>query len=114
MVEIFDVIVIGGGIMGCSSAYQLTMRGLKVALVEKGYIGDGPTGKSSAIIRQHYSNDLTARMALHSLGIFQNFEDEIGETCGFKRTGFVALVAASDRAMASPAYEWNRAGVSWP
>jgi glycine/D-amino acid oxidase-like deaminating enzyme len=79
-------------------AYQLAKRGLKVALVEKGYIGDGPTGKSSAIIRQHYSNDLTARMALHSLGIFQNFEDKIGDTCGFRRTGFVALVAAKDQA----------------
>ncbi|MFQ5675694.1 MAG: NAD(P)/FAD-dependent oxidoreductase [bacterium] len=98
MPEKFDVIVIGGGIMGCCSAYQLAKRGLKVALVEKRYIGDGPTGKSSAIIRQHYSNDLTARMALHSLGIFQNFEDEIGDTCGFRRTGFVALVAAKDQA----------------
>ncbi len=97
MAETFDVIVIGGGIMGCSSAYQLAKRGLKVALVEKGHIGDGPTGKSSAIIRQHYSNELTARMAYHSLGIFQNFEDEIGDTCGFKRTGFVALVAAKDQ-----------------
>jgi glycine/D-amino acid oxidase-like deaminating enzyme len=98
MAETFDVIVIGGGIMGCCSAYQLAKRGLKVALVEKRHIGDGPTGKSSAIIRQHYSNELTARMALHSLGIFQNFEDEVGDTCGFRRTGFVALVAAKDQA----------------
>ncbi len=98
MAKTFDVIVIGGGIMGCSSAYQLAKRGLKVALVEKESIGDGPTGKSSAIIRQHYSNELTARMALHSLGVFQNFEDEIGDSCGFRNTGFVALVAAGDQA----------------
>ena len=98
MAKTFDVIVIGGGIMGCCNAYQLAKRGLKVALVEKRYIGDGPTGKSSAIIRQHYSNELTARMALYSLGIFQNFEDERGDTCSFKRTGFVALVAAKDHA----------------
>ncbi len=108
MAKTFDVIVIGGGIMGCCSAYQLAKRGLKVALVEKRYIGDGPTGKSSAIIRQHYSNELTARMALHSLGVFQNFEDELGDTCGFRSTGFVTLVAAKDRAALEANVEFQR------
>ena len=54
MSSTYDVIVIGAGIMGCSSAFQLAQRGLKVAIVEKGNVGDGSTGKSSAIIRQHY------------------------------------------------------------
>ncbi len=92
----FDVILIGGGIMGCSSAFQLAKRGLKVALFDKNSIGDSPSGKSSAIIRQHYSNELTARMALHSLRIFQNFEENVGGECGFTRTGFVVVVDAKD------------------
>jgi glycine/D-amino acid oxidase-like deaminating enzyme len=54
MAQTFDVIIIGGGIMGCSTAFQLVQRGLRVALLEKGHVGDGGTGKSSAIIRQHY------------------------------------------------------------
>lgn len=70
MTKFYDVIIIGGGIIGCSSAYQLAKRGVKVALVEKRYIASGPTGKSSAVIRQHYSNELTARMAHHSYGEF--------------------------------------------
>ena len=94
----YDVIVIGGGIMGCSTALQLARRGMKVAILEKGTIGAGPTGKSSAIIRQHYSNELTARMALYSLGVFHNFEYEIGDECGFTQTGFVVVAKASDRA----------------
>lgn len=94
----FDVIIIGGGINGCSTALQLARRGVKVAVVEKDNIGDGPTGKSSAIIRQHYSNELTARMAHYSLGVFHNFEEEVGGECGFRRTGFLALAAAKDRA----------------
>jgi sarcosine oxidase subunit beta len=98
MSDTFDAIIIGGGINGCSTALQLSRRGLRVALVEKDNIGDGPTGKSSAIIRQHYSNELTARMAHYSLGVFQNFAKEVGGECGFRRTGFVALVAAKDRA----------------
>lgn len=96
MSETFDVTIIGGGIMGCSTALQLARRGLKVALLEKDMIGAGPTGKSSSIIRQHYSNELTARMALHSLRIFQDFENQVGGECGFTRTGFIALAPNSD------------------
>lgn len=93
----FDVIIIGGGIMGCCSAYELARRGLSVGVIDKGTIGEGPTGKSSAIIRQHYSNELTARMALYSLRVFQNFEERVGGVCGFTETGFLVLVDAKDR-----------------
>ena len=98
MAETFDAIIIGAGIMGCSTAFQLARRGLKVAVLEKAYIGSGSTGESSAIIRQHYSNELTARMALYSLRVFQHFAEEVGEESGFTSTGFVALVDAKDRA----------------
>ncbi len=98
MTQTYDAIIIGGGIMGCSTALQLGRQGLKVALLEKDAIGAGPTGKSSAIIRQHYSNQLTARMALHSLRVFQNFDDAVGGESGFTKTGFAVLVSAEDRA----------------
>jgi len=98
MPQTFDVIIIGGGIMGCSTALELTRRGLDVALLEKKTIGEGPTGKSSAIIRQHYSNELTARMALYSLRVFQHFEERVGGECGFTETGFLILASAADRA----------------
>jgi sarcosine oxidase subunit beta len=96
MKETYDAIVIGAGIMGCATAYELAQRGMQVAILEKGNIGDGGTGKSSAIIRQHYSNELTARMALHSLRVFQNFDETIGGEAGFTETGFLALVEAKD------------------
>ena len=64
MSQTFDAIIIGGGIMGCSTAFQLAKRGVKVALLEKGTIGAGSTGRSSAIIRQHYSNELMVRLAI--------------------------------------------------
>jgi glycine/D-amino acid oxidase-like deaminating enzyme len=92
-----DVVVIGGGITGTSAAYQLAQSGLRVLLVEKRFLGAGSTGKSSAIIRQHYSNEVTARMALHSLRVFQNFADAVGGDAGFVQTGFAVLVEAKDR-----------------
>ncbi len=92
-----DVIVIGGGIMGTSAAFRLAERGLKVTLVEKSFLAGGSTGKSSAIIRQHYSNETTARMALYSLRVFQNFSEMIGDECGYMPVGFVALASAKDR-----------------
>jgi sarcosine oxidase subunit beta len=92
----YDAVVIGGGIMGLSSAFQLSRRGLKVAVLEKSIIGAGSSGKSSAIIRQHYSNETTASMALHSLRVFQNFEDIVGGECGFRETGFLALTRVKD------------------
>ncbi|MCO6450310.1 MAG: FAD-binding oxidoreductase [Caldilineales bacterium] len=94
----FDAIIIGAGIMGCATALELSRRGLHVVVLEKGQVGSGGTGKSSAIIRQHYSNELTARMALYSLGVFQNFAERVGDECGFTKTGFLVLVAAKDRA----------------
>lgn len=92
-----DVVVIGGGVMGTSTAFRLAERGLKVTLVEKGFLGSGTSGKSSAVVRQHYSNETTARMALHGLRVFQNFPELVGGECGFVPVGCVMMAAAKDR-----------------
>lgn len=92
----YDVVVIGAGIMGCSSAFQLAARGLKVGVFEKSGLGAGSTGKSSAIIRQHYSNQVTARMALYSLRVFQDFAEVVGGEAGFTQTGFLVLTPQGD------------------
>ncbi|MCZ7569645.1 MAG: FAD-binding oxidoreductase [Ardenticatenaceae bacterium] len=94
MSQTSDVIVVGGGINGTSIAFNLAKRGVHVTLVEKDFIAAGPTGRSSAIIRQHYSNEVTARMALRSLRIWQDFADAVGGDAGFKQPGF--LVGASE------------------
>ncbi len=98
MSETSDAVIIGAGIMGCSAAFHLAKRGLKVTVLEKDSIGAGGTGKSSAIIRQHYSNELTARMALHSLRVFQHFDEQVGGECSFRQTGWLGLAAAKDHA----------------
>jgi sarcosine oxidase subunit beta len=97
MISTADIVVIGAGITGSSAAFQLAHRGLNVAVVEKRFLAAGATGKSSAIIRQHYSNEITVKMALYSLRVFQNFADVLsGGDAGFVQTGFAILVDAKD------------------
>jgi sarcosine oxidase subunit beta len=91
-----DVIIIGGGINGASIAYYLATAGASVTLLEKEFIAGGPTGLSSAIVRQHYSNPITARMALNSIQVWQNFSELVGGDSGFTKTGFLIGVRPED------------------
>lgn len=91
-----DVIIVGGGINGTSIAYHLAKQGASVTLVEKAFIAGGPTGLSSAIVRQHYSNPVTARMALNSIEVWQNFSELVGGDSGFTKTGFLIGVRPED------------------
>ena len=85
-----DIIVIGGGINGCCTAYYLAKRGVrKITLIEKGHIASGPTGRSSGIVRQHYSHETLAAMARDSVNVWKNFADEVGGDAGFVRCGVV-------------------------
>ncbi|HVB59811.1 MAG TPA: FAD-dependent oxidoreductase, partial [Ktedonobacteraceae bacterium] len=88
MSETADIIIVGGGVMGASIAYQLAKQGGgRVVLLERQALASGTTGRSGAIVRQHYSNDFTIRMAQESLGIFQHFDDLVGGECGFVTSG---------------------------
>src|SRR5262245_24320781 len=86
-----DVVIIGGGVTGTSTALHLTRRGVRnVVVVDKGAIASGATGKSSACVRQHYSTTETCRMVRYSLDFFQHFAERTeGESCGFRPTGYL-------------------------
>lgn len=85
-----DVVVIGGGINGCCSAYYLARRGAgNVVLLEKGYIASGPTGRSSGIVRQHYTQKTLSEMARDSVKVWQNFSEMIGGDAGFVQCGAI-------------------------
>ena len=88
--ETADVIVIGGGVMGTSIAFNLARRRAgRVVLLEKNTVCSGTSAKSSAIVRTHYTTRPTAVMALLARGIFERWADEVGGESGFVRTGML-------------------------
>ncbi len=94
-----DAVIIGGGVMGCSIQYNLAEMGMtQTRLLEKNVIGSGSTSRSQAILRMHYSNEVTARMAWESLKVFQNFQEILGSTSGYTRTGYLLVVGDEDSA----------------
>ncbi len=93
MTEQADIVIIGGGVMGASIAYHLARQGGgKIVLFEGQGLCNGTTGRSGAIVRQHYSNDFSIRMAKESLAVFQQFDDRVGGDCGFVTTGMVVMI----------------------
>ncbi len=94
-----DVVIIGGGVMGCSILYALAEKGLTNALLlEQNAQGSGSTGRSQAILRMHYSNEVTTRMAWESLKVFRSFEEGTGRPSEYIRTGYLLIVGQPDRA----------------
>ena len=97
MVSTADAVIIGGGVMGCSILYNLAARGLKdTVLLERDLLGSGSTGRSSGLVRMHYSNEVHARLAWQSLEIFREFSELVGGDCGFVETGFLVFTGDDD------------------
>ncbi len=88
-----DAVIIGGGAVGTSLLYHLTNKGLTdVVLLERGNLASGSTGDSAAIVRQHYSNEVSIRLVKKSLELFEGFPDELDGTKVFTKTGWLFLV----------------------
>ena len=93
-----EAVIVGGGVMGCSILYNLAERGLTdTLLLERDVLASGSTNRSQAILRMHYSNEVTARMAWDSLRIFRDFEDVVGSPSGYVRTGYFIIVDSGDK-----------------
>lgn len=90
-----SIVIIGGGIVGASIAYNLTRRGVKdTLLLEKGKFGMGSTSASLGGFRHQFSNELSVRLSIESIKTIENFRTLTGYDPLVKKDGYLFIASA--------------------
>lgn len=94
-----DVVIVGAGLMGCSTAHALAKRKVgRVLTLERDVIGSGATGKSSGVLRCHYGHPVLAYMAWKSLETFRFSHEVLGDDVGYRPIGYMVGVGPDNLA----------------
>jgi sarcosine oxidase subunit beta len=93
-----DFVIIGGGVMGASTAYHLAKRGCKhILLLEKDeFFGQEATGRCAGGVRYQFATEVNVRLSQASLPMFERFEDEIGQAVDFRKCGYLFLLSQEE------------------
>ncbi|WP_250502514.1 FAD-binding oxidoreductase [Caballeronia sp. AZ7_KS35] len=101
-----DVVVIGGGIIGTSAAYELARRGVSVALIEKGVVGGEQSGRNWGWVRQQNRDMFELPLAMRSLRRWGELKEEMQIDLGFRREGI--LYASNDAKSIAKWEAWGK------
>ena len=94
------IVIIGGGILGCSIAYHLTKMGERdVVLIEQHRLTDGATWHAAGLVGQLRSSRNTTRMLEHSVEMYRGLEAETGQAVDWHEVGSLRLACSPDRVM---------------
>ena len=105
----FDTIIVGGGVHGASVFYHLTRLGAnRILLLEGKRLGSAATGRSTGIIRFHYSQELTVRLAVHGSAVFRDFHRRFGQDISYVNNGFLLLAPESEAKALQRAVDLHR------
>jgi glycine/D-amino acid oxidase-like deaminating enzyme len=99
-----DVVIIGGGIVGCSAAYFLARDGLSVTLFEKGRIAGEQSSRNWGWVRQQGRSPIELPLMIRSLRLWRELNDTLGEDIGFHQGG--SLYLAEDAAQLAELERW--------
>jgi len=87
-----DIAVIGGGIHGCSIAYNLAKKGCKnVAVFEKDYLTTGSTGRCAGGVRQQFGTEMNCILARESVRLFESLSEELDYDIELNQGGYLVL-----------------------
>jgi 4-methylaminobutanoate oxidase (formaldehyde-forming) len=93
-----QVVIIGGGVIGCSVAYHLTKLGWKdVVLLERSQLTAGTTWHAAGIIVAGFSTETTINMAKYTRDLYQKLEEETGQDTGFKPVGYLQIASSPEK-----------------
>lgn len=91
------VVIIGGGIIGATTAYALLKKGVTdITILERDSVGSGGTGKTAGIIRCHYGVSSICALALFSLDFFENAKELIGTDIEFEQVGYLVGIGSEN------------------
>ena len=94
-----DIVIIGGGIVGCSAALHMArQKSARVIVVEKGSLASGMTKRSGALAHAFFTREPEAQWARAGLRQFQNWHELTGASCGFTKTGCALVAGANETA----------------
>ena len=93
-----QVVIVGGGIVGCSIAYHLTRRGITdVVLIEQSRLTSGTTWHAAGLVSQLKANHSLTKLATYTARLFEELGDETGQPTGYRTPGSVSVAADSER-----------------
>src|SRR4030081_3835375 len=112
--ESADVVVAGGGIMGCALAYQLAKRGVDVLLLERETLGSQSTGKCAGGVRQQFSMEANVRLQRMSVKLLEGFENETGHRADVRQIGYLFLLTLPQQVedFRTKMEMWHRVGLT--
>jgi len=93
-----EVVIVGGGVMGVSTAYHLAAKGCTdvVLLEREPFFGTQATGKCAGGIRYQFATEINIRLSLHSLPMLERFEEEMGQPIDLRLCGYLFLLTREE------------------
>lgn len=85
--DVADVIIVGGGIVGCTTAYNLAKRGARVVLLEKDDIAHEASGRNRGNVRLQLRHRLELPIVLESIELWKQADEELGLPTEYRTTG---------------------------
>src|SRR5262245_10682013 len=98
MTSMDRIVIIGGGIAGCSLAYHLSLRGESdVTLLEKGELTNGSTWHAAGLLTQFHSSRNVTKLQMYSIDLYRRLAADAGQSVDLHQDGSLRLASTPDR-----------------